>query len=126
MDQTTQASTKPNGGSMANGRTHAQSAENAEARERLLSDLKHSIQDAEQWLRSASAAGSNDLDMVKARFEDALRTAKKDLSKLEDNMLARGKMAAQATNVYVHDNPWKMIGAGAALGLALGWLIGRK
>jgi len=123
MDQTPQA--KPNGGTAANGRSHTQ-AENAEARERLMSDLKHAITDAETWLRNAASAGTDDLGQVKARFEDTLRTAKKDLLKLEDNMLARGKMAAQATNIYVQDNPWKAVGLGAAIGVVVGLLIARR
>jgi ElaB/YqjD/DUF883 family membrane-anchored ribosome-binding protein len=126
MDQTSQPTPKPNGGGIANGSTHAQSTENAEARERLMQDLKHAIQDAEQWLRGAASAGSDDLGMVKARFEDTLRTAKRDLHKLEDSMLARSKMAAEATNVYVHDNPWKSVALGAAAGVVLGMLIARN
>ncbi|MGO4379319.1 DUF883 family protein [Pseudoduganella sp. RAF53_2] len=126
MDQTPQSTPKPNGGGMANGSTHSHSAENAEARERLMQDLKHAIQDAEQWLRGAASAGTDDLNMVKAKFEDTLRTAKKDLHKLEDSMLAKGKMAAEATNVYVRDNPWKSVTIGAAIGIALGVIIARK
>jgi ElaB/YqjD/DUF883 family membrane-anchored ribosome-binding protein len=125
MDQTPQSTPKPNGGGVANGRTHA-SNESAEARDRLMQDLKHAIQDAEQWLRGAASAGSEDLGMVKAKFEDTLRTAKRDLHQLEDNMLARGKQAAEATSVYVHDNPWKSVALGAATGIVLGMLIARR
>ncbi|WP_395405800.1 YqjD family protein [Pseudoduganella sp. UC29_106] len=126
MDQTSPNTPKPNGGGVANGSTHSYSAENAEARERLMQDLKHAIQDAEQWLRGAASAGSDDLTMVKAKFEDTLRTAKRDLHRLEDSMMARGKIAAEATNVYVHDNPWKSVALGAAVGIALGVLITRN
>ena len=125
MDQT-QTTPKPNGGGVANGSTHSYSAETAEARERLMQDLKHAIQDAEQWLRGAASAGSDDLTMVKAKFEDTLRTAKRDLLKLEDSMIARGKMAAQATDHYVHDNPWKSVATGAAIGVIVGLLIARR
>ena len=125
MDQTPQSTPRPNGGGIANGRTH-NGGESAEARDRLMQDLKHAIQDAEQWLRGAASAGTEDLGMVKAKFEDTLRTAKKDLYQLEDNILARSKQAAQATNIYVQDNPWKSVALGAAVGVALGMLIARK
>lgn len=123
MDQTPQAA-KPNGG-VANGKSHAHN-ESAEARERLMGDLKQAVQDAESWLRNASAANAEDLGLVKAKFEDALRTAKRDLLKLEDSVIARGKMAAQATDHYVHDNPWKAVAAGAAVGVIVGMLISRR
>jgi ElaB/YqjD/DUF883 family membrane-anchored ribosome-binding protein len=125
MDQTPQTSAKPNGGGVANGKSHSQN-ESMEARERLMSDLKQAVQDAETWLRNAATANSEDLGMVKAKFEDTLRTAKRDLLKLEDSMLARGKMAAQATDHYVHDNPWKAVAAGAAVGVIVGMLIARR
>src|SRR5437868_10900630 len=112
MDQTPQTTVKPNGGGVANGKSHSQH-ESTEARERLMGDLKQAVQEAETWLRNAAAANADDLGMVKAKFEDALRTAKRDLLKLEDSMLARGKIAAQATDHYVHDNPWKSVATGA-------------
>ncbi|MTW12538.1 DUF883 family protein [Pseudoduganella eburnea] len=123
MDQTPLA--KPNGGGVANGKSHTQH-ENMEAREKLMGDLKQAVQEAETWLRNAAAANSDDLGMVKAKFEDTLRTAKRDLLKLEDSMIARGKMAAQATDHYVHDNPWKSVATGAAIGVIVGLLIARR
>jgi ElaB/YqjD/DUF883 family membrane-anchored ribosome-binding protein len=124
MDQTPQAA-KPNGGGVANGKSHSHN-ESTEARERLMGDLKRAVQDAETWLRNATSANSEDLGMVKAKFEDTLRTAKRDLLKLEDSMLARGKIAAQATDHYVHDHPWKAVAAGAAIGVIVGMLISRR
>ncbi|MCE3263266.1 MAG: hypothetical protein K0R43_2345 [Pseudoduganella sp.] len=124
MDQTPQAA-KPNGGGVANGKSHSHN-ETTEARERLMGDLKRAVQDAETWLRNAASANSEDLGMVKAKFEDTLRTAKRDLLKLEDSMLARGKIAAQATDHYVHDHPWKAVAAGAAIGVIVGMLISRR
>lgn len=125
MDQTPQSAAKPNGGGVANGKSHSHN-ENTEARERLMTDLKQAVQEAETWLRNAAAANSDDLGMVKAKFEDTLRTAKRDLLKLEDSMIARGKMAAQATDHYVHDNPWKSVATGAAIGVIVGLLIARR
>jgi ElaB/YqjD/DUF883 family membrane-anchored ribosome-binding protein len=125
MDQTPQTSVKPNGGGVANGKSHSHN-ENMEAREKLMGDLKQAVQEAETWLRNAASANSDDLGMVKAKFEDTLRTAKRDLLRLEDNMLARGKIAAQATDNYVHDNPWKAVATGAAIGVIVGLLVARR
>jgi ElaB/YqjD/DUF883 family membrane-anchored ribosome-binding protein len=38
----------------------------------------------------------------------------------------RAKAAATATDDYVHEKPWQAIGVAAAVGLALGVLIGRR
>ena len=34
--------------------------------------------------------------------------------------------AARATDTYVHDNPWKSVATGAAIGVIVGLLIARR
>ena len=41
-------------------------------------------------------------------------------------VLARTKAAAKATDVYVHENPWRSIGLVASIGVAVGLLVGRR
>lgn len=122
MDQTT--SNQGAGATNGNGKTH-QANDNGAARERLLGDLKTAIGDAEQWLRGAANAGAEDLDDVKTKFQETLRTAKNDLLKVEDTVLAKTKLAAQATDTYVHDNPWKSVIVGGVIGLLLGVIVSR-
>ena len=123
MDST-QASDKPvNGGDtgsqMAKGR-------NGDAREKLMDDMKSVINEAESWLSSATSRSGEEMRAVKEKFESTLDTAKTDLIKLQTNMTARSKVAAQAADTYVKDNPWTSVSLGAAIGVALGLLIGRK
>jgi ElaB/YqjD/DUF883 family membrane-anchored ribosome-binding protein len=92
-------------------------------RARLLGHLRVAVSDAEQWLSSAAKDGTADIEYAKNEFKQTLHAAKADLLKLEDSMLARGKLAARATDAYVHGNPWQAVAAGAALGLLAGWLI---
>jgi ElaB/YqjD/DUF883 family membrane-anchored ribosome-binding protein len=95
-------------------------------RERLLGHLREAVTDAEQWLSTAAKDGTADVEHAKAAFKETLHTAKTDLLKLEDSMLARGKLAAQATDSYVHDHPWGAVMVGAAVGILAGLLIGAK
>lgn len=98
----------------------------AEARDKLMGDLKNVIQEAESWIQDAAQnQHAHDPD-VRARFEDSLRTAKTDLLKLEDSMLARTRLAAQSATDYLQENPWKAIGLGAALGMIAGMLIASR
>lgn len=96
------------------------------AREQLMSDLKSVISDAEQWLRNGSQMTGEELAAAKAKFERTLVSAKADLIRLEEAVVERTKEAAKATDEYVHENPWKAVGIGAAIGLALGVLISRR
>lgn len=123
MDSTQASDKSVNGGDtgsqMAKGR-------NGDAREKLMDDMKNVINEAERWLGSASSRSSEEMRAVKEKFESTLDTAKTDLIKLQANMTARSKVAAQAADTYVKDNPWTSVSLGAAIGVALGLLIGRK
>lgn len=96
------------------------------ARDQLMSDLKSVIQDAESWLSKGSQMTGEELAAARAKFERTLSGAKADLIRLEENVVARTKEAAKATDVYVHENPWKSVGIGAAAGIIIGMLIARR
>ena len=116
MDQTHQ-----NGSSVSNG----QSASGA-ARDKLMDGLKTAIGEAENYLGEAGEQVGEKASEVRARFEDTLRTAKTDLRKLEDSVIARSNELAQSANVYVRENPWRAVTLGAAIGILAGVLISRK
>lgn len=96
------------------------------ARDQLMADLKNVIQDAEAWLRHGGSLTGEELKAAKAKFERTISNAKDDLIRLEEAVVEKTKAAAKATDDYVQENPWKAVGAGAALGLLVGLLIARK
>jgi ElaB/YqjD/DUF883 family membrane-anchored ribosome-binding protein len=96
------------------------------ARDQLMSDLKTVIHDAEAWLRSGSMLTGDDLQAARAKFERTLSGAKAELIRLEEQVVEKTKEAARATDEYVHENPWKSVGIGAAAGLLIGMLIARR
>jgi ElaB/YqjD/DUF883 family membrane-anchored ribosome-binding protein len=93
------------------------------ARDKLVGDLKTVINEAEGWLDGAKDQTGENVKAVKDKFIAALETAKKDLIKLEEDLLDRTKKAAKATDEYVQDNPWKAVGAGAVVGVLFGLLL---
>lgn len=105
--------------------SESQAASSA-ARDKLMDELKNAIGEAETWLKDAASQESIVPSETRARFDDTLRTARSDLRKLEDSAIARGRDAAKSADLYVHDNPWKAVGLGAALGVIVGMLISRK
>lgn len=96
------------------------------ARDQLMSDLKTVIQDAEVWLRSGSMLTGDDLQAARVKFERTLSGAKAELIRIEEQVVEKTKEAAKATDEYVHENPWKAVGVGAAAGLLIGMLIARR
>lgn len=109
-----------------NGKGVADSqAASSTARDKLMDELKHVIGEAEHWLKG-SAQELAPSPQTRARFEDTLRTARMDLRKLEESVVARSRGAAESAGVYVRDNPWKSVGLGAAIGVIVGLLMARR
>jgi ElaB/YqjD/DUF883 family membrane-anchored ribosome-binding protein len=101
-------------------------AASSAARDKLMDELSNAIGEAETWLKDAASQESIVPSEARERFEDTLQTARTDLRKLEESLVAHGRDAAQSADIYVHDNPWKAVGLGAALGVIVGLLIARK
>lgn len=93
-----------------------------DTRDRLMSDLKTVIHDAEAWLRNGGHLTGEELKVAKAKFEETLATAKTSLAHYQETVVD----AAKATDEYVKENPWKSVGLGAAVGVVIGMLIARK
>ncbi|MCB1900571.1 DUF883 family protein [Cognatazoarcus halotolerans] len=93
---------------------------------RLVSDLKAVITDTEELLKLTAGQAGDKITDVRSRLGDRLGAAKGRLSEFEEEVVARGKVVAKATDDYVHDNPWRAIGAAAGVTFLLGLLIGRR
>lgn len=95
-------------------------------KDKLVTDMKVVIADAEEILRvTANQAGEKAVEL-RARITERLRDAKVRLQDAEAAIVDRTKAAARATDDFVHDHPWQAVGVAAAVGLALGVLIGRR
>ena len=95
-------------------------------KDKLLSDLKVVIADAEELLRlTADQAGEGVAD-VRSRVQTRMNQAKADLIQLQDTAVAKVKAAGHATDEFVHANPWKSISMAAGLGVILGLIASRR
>lgn len=96
------------------------------SKEKLVSDLKVVISDTEELLRATAGAAGEKAGELRERLGLRLRDAKERLQDMEAALIDKTKAAARATDDFVHEEPWKAVGVAAALGLALGVLIGRR
>jgi ElaB/YqjD/DUF883 family membrane-anchored ribosome-binding protein len=96
------------------------------SREKLTSDLRTVIADAEELLRATAGQMGEKAVVARERIQESLRVAKDKLSRAEEAMVDRTKAAARVTDDYVHDHPWGAVGIAAAAGLVLGMLISRR
>ncbi|MDH2918998.1 MAG: DUF883 family protein [Sideroxydans sp.] len=103
--------------------THQQ---HADPKDKLMEDLHLVMADAEALLRAtvhqAGAEAANARERIQARLE----TVKARLGDAESAVSERAQQAAQDTDQYVHDHPWKAIGISACVGAIVGLLIARR
>jgi len=95
-------------------------------KEKLMADFRVVIADAEELLRATAQDASEKAVAARARIEANLRDAKAKLADLEVAIKDRARQAADVTDQYVHDNPWKAVGIAGGVGLLIGMLIGRR
>ncbi len=98
---------------------------NETTNEKLVSDVKTVIGDAEDLLRQSAASTGEQAAQLRERGMAMLRQAREKAADLQEKAVARSKAAARAADDYVHENPWRSIGVGFAIGLAVGLLVNR-
>lgn len=93
--------------------------------DKLVSDLKVLIGDAEELLRATASQAGEQVSAVRRRIEESLKEGKETLADAEDILLDKTKDAAKAAHAYIRRNPWNAVGIAAGIGLVFGLLLRR-
>lgn len=92
----------------------------------LVKDLKGVVGDADKLLNQLVNSTSEEFSGARSKIETTLADTR---AKLHDTRLAvsdKACFAADATQKYVHENPWKTVGLIAGFGLIIGILSSRR
>ena len=95
-------------------------------REKLVADFRLLVSDTDELLRATAAQAGEKAAAARERVQASLAAAKEQLGEAERATIEKALQAAKATDAYVHENPWAVIGVAAAAALAIGVLIGRR
>lgn len=93
------------------------------AKEQLVQDFNKVVSDTEALLRALASAPGEKTAALRASVEANLAAAKQRVRELQGAAVEKTTAAARATDEYVHDNAWAMIGLAAAVGLIVGLMI---
>ena len=96
------------------------------SKEKLVSDLKVVVADAEELLRATAGQAGEKVTELRSKIEGRLRNARATLAEAQDVIVGKAKQAGSSADDYVHDNPWQSVGIAAGIGLLVGILIGRR
>jgi ElaB/YqjD/DUF883 family membrane-anchored ribosome-binding protein len=96
------------------------------SKEKLVSDLKSLVEDAEELLKATANQAGEKIGVARQKIEQSLIEGKKALADAEKTLLAKSKECAEIADDYVRENPWTAVGIAAGVGLVLGLLIRGK
>ncbi|MHB1098482.1 MAG: DUF883 family protein [Burkholderiales bacterium] len=95
-------------------------------REQLVDDFNAVAADVEALLTATASQGGEKLAEIRARVEESLKGARAGMARAQTALVVKAKSAGKTADVYVHENPWKIVGAAAGIALVIGVLIGRR
>lgn len=107
-------------------RFDAQKDRMTQHKDKIVTELKSGVDDAEGFLRAAAASTGEKAAELRDKATAALKRASEQLSDLQATVMEKGRDAAILTDDYVHENPWQAIGIGAAIGFLIGVVVARR
>jgi len=106
------------------------SSKYADQSEQLRDDLRHLTETVEELVNATSEDASSEMRDLRNRAERSLKDTRARLEARGERIYTdtRDALSDQADSCdrYVHENPWTSISIGAAAGLVVGLLLGRK
>ena len=92
----------------------------------ISNEFKSFLSDVEDLVKQTTTLTGDDLARAKAKLASRIGAAKESVGEATVALSDRARHAAQVTNDYVHEQPWKSITMGAAFGLLLGVVLCRR
>ncbi len=89
-------------------------------------DMKTLVKDAQELFHEASLVTGEKAEELRAKGLVLLDTAMEKAQEVQAIAIEKGKAAAQTTDQFVHEHPWKAVGIAAGAGLIIGLLISRR
>lgn len=88
-------------------------------------EVKNFIADLEEMV-SSKTSGALDVGKIKHDISTRIADYKAQATAAGNEIVSKAKHQAEGVNTYVHEEPWKAIGVGFAVGLLLGVVISRR
>ena len=95
----------------------------ADPRDKLVSDVRILIADAEELLAAVGAESKDKIAGIRPRVEAAMQRARTQAAEVEAAVEARAREGALRVDAYASAHPWQTAGMAAAVGAAVGAII---
>lgn len=94
--------------------------------EKLASDIKVLVQDAEELVKATATETGAKVVELRRRMQQTVDDVKPHIVRFESAAIDRVKPAATAVDQYARAHPWPAVGVGALVGLVIGLLASRN
>lgn len=98
----------------------------ADRKNQLVRDIRSVVVDADDLLQELASSTAEEFGAARAGIERRLTVARAGLDEARINALRSVSAAADATQAYARENPWKAIGLPVAAGLIVALLLSRR
>lgn len=131
INQAQKYSGKPSSSQQSSGSDNSNVSESSERSKSSGSadasgELRKFIADIEDLVKEGASLTGEEFNLAKEKLKTRVEDAKVSVEKLGGDIADQARKGASTTNEYVHNQPWKAIGAGAAIGLLVGILLARR
>lgn len=89
-------------------------------------ELRNLLSDIEYLIKETTSITGEDLAMARAKLGERVAAAKHSVEEMKHAVALSARKNADVANRYVHEQPWQVIGLGAALGFLFGFLLARR
>jgi ElaB/YqjD/DUF883 family membrane-anchored ribosome-binding protein len=91
-----------------------------QGKDTLNADLNSLVGDAEEMLDKSKNYSDEKFTEARKKFSRKLDSVKSSLNSAQRAAQEKYQAAAEATDEYVQDNPWKSVGVAAVVGIVIG------
>lgn len=102
------------------------SSASVSSQEKLVTDIKGVISDAEEMLSATADQAGEKIASLRARVQTRLSGARERLAEAEAVLVDKSRAAAQVTDDYVRESPWTAVGIAAGVGVLVGLIAARR
>lgn len=93
---------------------------------KVAEELQNLTEDLKEVLNEEVLAGNAKVKAIRARVEEQLNDIRDKAKDTAREVVYRTKRAGRAVDEYAHEEPWRIVGAAVAVGVAIGFLLGRR
>lgn len=91
----------------------------------LSGEFRKFINDIEGLVKQTANLTGDELVLAREKLDQRVNEARGSVTTMSSDLARKASKSAAKANRKVHDEPWKVIGGAAALGLILGMLFAR-